>query len=78
MNTSNNALADTEEHRVVLDRIGPDCRTRYCCVTCMETNLISSIVVYEPFMTAGVWQRRLVTFFEKHPCSKVVDEGYRE
>jgi hypothetical protein len=79
VNNSNNPLAAAaEEHRVVLDRIGPDCRTRYCCATCMETNLIGSIVVYEPFMTSGVWQRRLVAFFEKHPCSKVVDEGYRE
>ena len=78
MNTSNNALAAAEEHRVVLDRLGPDRRTRYRCATCIETNLIGSIVVYEPFMTAGVWQRRLVMFFEKHPCSKVVDEGYGE
>ena len=43
-----------------------------------KTKLIGSIVVYEPFMTPGVWQGRLAVFFEKHPCSRVVDEGYRE
>jgi hypothetical protein len=78
VNNRNNALTAAQEHRVVLDRVGSDCRTRYRCATCMETKLIGSIVIYEPFMTSGVWQRRLVVFFEKHPCSKVVDEGYRE
>ncbi len=77
MNNSNNALAEVEEHRVVLDHVGPDCRTRYCCATCLETRPIGSIVVYEPFMTSGDWQRRFAAFFEKHPCSMVVDEGYR-
>src|SRR5271154_4560414 len=60
MNNSNDALVAAEEHRVVLDRVGPEGRTRYCCATCMETKLIGSIVVEEPFMTSGVWQRRLV------------------
>ena len=77
MNNNDIDLVAAEEHRVVLDRVGPDNRTRYCCATCMEVNLIGSIVVYEPFMTSGVWQRKLACFFEKHPCSKV-DEGYRE
>ena len=76
MNSSNNALAAAQEHRVVLDRVGPEYRTRYCCATCMEAKPIGSRVVYEPFMTAGVWQRRLAAFFEKHPCSKVLDHGY--
>ena len=78
MNNNDIDLVAAEEHRVVLDRVGPDNRTRYCCATCMEVNLIGSIVVYEPFMTSGVWQRKLACFFEKHPCSKVVDDGYRE
>jgi len=78
MNNSNDALVAAEEHQVVIDRVGPEGRTRYCCATCMETKPIGSIVVEEPFMTSGVWQRRLVAFFEKHPCSRVWDEGYRE
>ncbi len=60
-----------EEHNVHLDYVGLNPRPRLTCYSCNGATLVC-----QPYMKSE-WAQRQAEFMAIHPCSKVVNEGWR-
>ena len=60
-----------EEHNVHLDCVGLNPRPRLTCYSCDGATLVC-----QPYMKSE-WGQRQAEFMATHPCSKVLNDGWR-
>jgi hypothetical protein len=62
------------EHDVRFDRVGLSGRARFSCYT---PGCNTATLIHQPYMSVELMEQKVAEFLEQHPCSSVVNEGWR-